>query len=304
MTSTIGSFDEQSQTSRDPQDPIPTPWESFSAIAELIYRHKVGVVVERGTPETSLGTDLAVYAAEAGIPTLLCTLRRPPHVPPLLLVDTLAHPTSSRINDRLQAQHRGKEFGFLVVEDYERMRPDEYPYVDRYDPIDDLDYEPPTPAEELLRAVQMLRTSVPSLFTTALPTTPDTSRSLLEAFPAEHPASVLTDACKPVLTLHRTDLRTVQARVDLSSTPGAQLVTLLWPTVPAMRTLAELRQSLTAYGAAGDRNRFDTELDAVALDDLEQISGIVQTYRQRVIQRTAAAILPAQATDDPDDHQG
>ncbi|MGW5003128.1 hypothetical protein ACWEP8_36360 [Streptomyces hydrogenans] len=304
MTSTIGSFDEQSQTSRDPQDPIPTPWESFSAIAELIYRHKVGVVVERGTPETSLGTDLAVYAAEAGIPTLLCTQRRPPHVPPLLLVDTHAHPTSSRINERLQAQHQGKEFGFLVVEDYERMSPDEYPYVNRYDPIDDLDYEPPTPAEELLRAVQMLRTSVPSLFTTALPTTPDTSRSLLETFPAEHPASVLTDACKPVLTLHRTDLRTVQARVDLSSTPGAQLVTLLWPTVPAMRTLAELRQSLTAYGATGDRDRFDTELDAVALDDLDQISGIVQTYRQRVIQRTAAAILPAQATDDPDDHQG
>ncbi|WP_226652353.1 hypothetical protein [Streptomyces hydrogenans] len=219
-------------------------------------------------------------------------------------MDTHAHPTSSRINERLQAQHRGKEFGFLVVEDYERMSPDEYPYVDRYDPIDDLDYEPPTPAEELLRAVQMLRTSVPSLFTTALPTTPDTSRSLLETFPAEHPASVLTDACKPVLTLHRTDLRTVQARVDLSSTPGAQLVTLLWPTVPAMRTLAELRQSLTAYGAAGDRDRFDTELDAIALDDLDQISGIVQTYRQRVIQRTAAAILPAQATDEPDDHQG
>ncbi|WP_226652599.1 hypothetical protein [Streptomyces hydrogenans] len=102
-------------------------------------------------------------------------------------MDTHAHPTSSRINERLQAQHRGKEFGFLVVEDYERMSPDEYPYVDRYDPIDDLDYEPPTPAEELLRAVQMLRTSVPSLFTTALPTTPDTSRSLLRPFPPNTP---------------------------------------------------------------------------------------------------------------------
>ncbi|GHI25604.1 hypothetical protein Shyd_69750 [Streptomyces hydrogenans] len=74
-----------------------------------------------------------------------------------------------------------------MVEDYERMSPDEYPYVDRYDPIDDLDYEPPTPAEELLRAVQMLRTSVPSLFTTALPTTPDTSRSLLRPFPPNTP---------------------------------------------------------------------------------------------------------------------
>ncbi|MEU3400697.1 hypothetical protein [Streptomyces filamentosus] len=303
MTSTIGSFDEQSQTPRDPRDPIPTPWESFSAIAELIYRHKVGVVVERGTPEASLGTDLAVYAAEAGIPTLLCTPRRPLHAPPLLLVDTHARPTTSRINERLQAPHRGREFEFLVVEDYERMSPDEYPFVDRYDPIDDLDYEPPTPAEELLRAVQMLRTKVPALFTTALSTTPDTSRSLLETFPAEHPASVLTDACKPVLTLHRTDLRTVKARVDLSSNPGGQLVTLSWPTVPAMRNLAELRQALTVYGAAGDRDRFDADLDTVPLDDLDQVSGIVQTYRQRVIQRTAAVILPAQTTDEPEDHQ-
>ncbi|GHI20506.1 hypothetical protein Shyd_18770 [Streptomyces hydrogenans] len=305
MTSTIGSFDEQSQTSRDPQDPIPTPWESFSAIAELIYRHKVGVVVERGTPETSLGTDLAVYAAEAGIPTLLCTPRRPPHVPPLLLVDTHAHPTSSRINERLQAQHRGKEFGFLVVEDYERMSPDEYPYVGTGTTRSTT--WTTNPPRRRKSCCGPSRCSGPACLPCSpplLPTTPDTSRSLLETFPAEHPASVLTDACKPVLTLHRTDLRTVQARVDLSSTPGAQLVTLLWPTVPAMRTLAELRQSLTAYGAAGDRDRFDTELDAIALDDLDQISGIVQTYRQRVIQRTAAAILPAQATDEPDDHQG
>ncbi|MFI8368492.1 hypothetical protein [Streptomyces sp. NPDC085466] len=229
MTSTIGSFDEQSRTSRDPRDPIPAPWESFSAIAELIYRHKVGVVVEHGTPEASLGTDLAVYAAEAGIPTLLYTPRRPPEVPPLLLVDTHAAPTTSRIDERLQAPHRGREFAFLVVEYYERMSPDAYPPVDRYDPIDDLDYEPPTPAGELLRSVQLLRTSVPSLFTTALPTTPDTSRSLLQTFPADHPASVLTDACKPVLTLHRTDLHTVQARVELGSNAGPQLVTLSWP---------------------------------------------------------------------------
>ncbi|MFB7103619.1 hypothetical protein [Streptomyces hydrogenans] len=235
MTSAIGPFDERSQTSRDPREPIPTPWESFSAVAELVHRRKVGVVVELGTPEASLGTDLAVHAAEVGIPTLLCAPRRPPHVPPLLMVDTDARPTASRVNAHLQAHHRGREFEFLVVEHYDRMSPDEHPYAERYDPIDDLDHEPLTPADELLRSVQLIRTSFPSLFTTALPSTPDTSRSLLQTLDIDHPASVLTDACKPVLTLHRTDLRTVQARIELSSHPGPQLVTLPWPTIPAMR---------------------------------------------------------------------
>ncbi|WP_411078313.1 hypothetical protein [Streptomyces sp. cmx-10-25] len=300
MTSTTGSFDEQFQAARDPRDPIPTPWESFSAIAELVYRRKVGVIVEHGTPEASLGTDLAIYAAEAGIPTLLCTPHRPLQVPPLLLVDTHDHPSASRINDRLQTQHRGREFEFLVVEHYERMSPEEYPFVDRYDPIDDLDYERPTAADELLQSVRRIKTSFPSLFTTALPTTPDTSRSLLQSFDIDHPAAVLTDACKPVLALQRTDLRTIQARVELSSSPGPQLVTLSWPTVPAMRTMAELRHALTVYGAPGDKERFDAELDTVTLDDLGQISSIVQVYRQQVIQKTATAILPAQHTDEQD----
>ncbi|WP_226651545.1 hypothetical protein [Streptomyces hydrogenans] len=67
--------------------------------------------------------------------------------------------------------------------------------------------------------------------------------------------------------------------------------------------MSELRQSLTAYGAAGDRDaRHRTR--RIALDDLDQISGIVQTTGNEMIQRTAAAILPGQATDEPDDHQG
>ncbi|GHF98502.1 hypothetical protein [Streptomyces hydrogenans] len=298
MTSAIGPFDERSQPSRDPREPIPTPWESFSAVAELVHRRKVGVVVELGTPEASLGTDLAVHAAEVGIPTLLCAPCRPPHVPSLLMVDTDARPTASRVNEHLQAHHRGREFEFLVVEHYDRMSPDEYPYAERYDPIDDLDHEPLTPADELLRSVQLIRTSFPSLFTTALPSTPDTSRSLLQTLDIDHPASVLTDACKPVLTLHRTDLRTVQARIELSSHPGPQLVTLPWPTIPAMRTLAELRQALTAHGAADDRVLLDADIDGVDLDDLDRIRGIVRVYRQRVIQKAATAILPSPHTDE------
>lgn len=301
MTSSAGFSDEQPQAPRDPRDPIPTPWEPFSAVAELVHRRKVGVVMEHATPEASLGTELALYAAEVGIPTLLYAPRRPPQVPSLLLVDTIAHPTASLINERLQAQHRGREFEFLVVEHYERMSPDEYPVVDQYDPLDDLDHEPPTPADELLRSVQLIRTNFPSLFTTALPAAPDTSRSLLQTFDIDHPAAVLTDACKPVLTLHRTDLRTVQARVELGSHPGPQLVTLPWPAAPNMRTLAELRRALTAYGAADERARFDAELDTVDLDDLDQFSELVQTYRQRVIQKAVTAILPPQHTDGQDE---
>ncbi|MFF8840485.1 hypothetical protein [Streptomyces sp. NPDC015130] len=51
---------------------------------------------------------------------------------------------------------------------------------------------------------------------------------------------------------------------------------------PRMRTLAELREALTAHGFAGDRQEFDAELGAVDLDDLTRVREIVQAYRHRV----------------------
>ncbi len=53
--------------------------------------------------------------------------------------------------------------------------------------------------------------------------------------------------------------------------------------VPPMRTLAELREALTAYGFAGDRQELDLELGAVGLDDLTKVREIVQSYRHRVL---------------------
>ncbi|MFF6844629.1 hypothetical protein ACFY8X_38565 [Streptomyces tanashiensis] len=53
--------------------------------------------------------------------------------------------------------------------------------------------------------------------------------------------------------------------------------------VPPMRTLAELREALIAYGFAGDRQEFDAELGAVDLDDLTRVREIVQAYRHRVL---------------------
>ncbi|MEU2250610.1 hypothetical protein [Streptomyces sp. NPDC019224] len=301
-TDDAGIFDEQPRTSRDPRDPIPSPWESFSAIAELVHRRKVGVIAEHGTSEASLGTDLAVYAAQAGIPTLLCSARRPPQAPPLLRVDTRAHPTPAHINDLLRTPHRGRELGFLVIESYERLRSDEQPAPDRYDPVDDLDYEPPTAAEQLLRSVQLILPGFPSLFTTLVPSPPDPTRPSMESFGIDHPASVLTDACKPVLMLRRTDPHAVQARIELGSHPGPQLVTIPWPAQPAMRTLHELRHALSLYGAAEDRARFDADISAVDLDDLDQLSDIVRTYRQRV-KRQASMTLPAQQSDEPARHE-
>lgn len=70
--------------------------------------------------------------------------------------------------------------------------------------------------------------------------------------------------------------------------------------VPSMRTLAELREALTAYGFPGDRQQFETELGAVDLDDLTRVREITQAYRHRVLLRCDANAVAAIArtTDD------
>ncbi|MEU6949514.1 hypothetical protein ABZ957_30415 [Streptomyces sp. NPDC046316] len=308
MTSFFDSFDRQPDVSREErEDPIPTPWSSFTPIAELVYRRKVGVVAEQGTAEASLGKDVAVHAANLGIPTLLYTPHPPSEVPRLLMVDPIAHPTTDRINVALDRQHRGRTLEFVVIERYERLRPRESYIPDQYDPIDDLDYEPPTEGDELLRAVQEIRNNVPLLLTT-LTTNTDPSRRLIQVLDLHHPAVVLTDACKPVITLHRTSPQTVQARIELGPYPGDQLVTLGWPTavladtndIPPMRTLAEIRHALSTHGAPGDRARFDAEIDAIDLDDHTRVREITQAYRQRIELRNdteAASAAPREETE-------
>ncbi|MFE5710609.1 hypothetical protein ACFQ7J_07260 [Streptomyces sp. NPDC056501] len=71
-------------------------------------------------------------------------------------------------------------------------------------------------------------------------------------------------------------------------------------SVPPMRTLAELREALAAYGFPGDRKEFDAELGAVDLDDLTRVREITQAYRHRVLLRrdANATAAIARTTDD------
>ncbi|MEV5880618.1 hypothetical protein AB0L75_41895 [Streptomyces sp. NPDC052101] len=55
--------------------------------------------------------------------------------------------------------------------------------------------------------------------------------------------------------------------------------------VPQMRTLAELRVALKAWGFQGDADAFERELADTDLDDLTRVREIVQAYRHRVLLR-------------------
>ncbi|MET9568500.1 hypothetical protein ABZY34_05030 [Streptomyces virginiae] len=52
---------------------IPIPWPDRTDLAELNFRHKVGIIAQRGSREAKVGRDIAVHAAKAGVPTLLYT---------------------------------------------------------------------------------------------------------------------------------------------------------------------------------------------------------------------------------------
>ncbi|MFJ7416559.1 hypothetical protein ACIQWZ_38040 [Streptomyces sp. NPDC098077] len=55
--------------------------------------------------------------------------------------------------------------------------------------------------------------------------------------------------------------------------------------VPPMRTLAELRTALRAWGIPGDADKFEKELADTDLDDLTRVREITQAYRHRVLLR-------------------
>ncbi|MET9673108.1 hypothetical protein ABZY68_08430 [Streptomyces sp. NPDC006482] len=219
---------------RDERVPIPTPWEPFTAVADLVFRRKVGIVAQRGTAEAAVGRDVAVHAAEQGIPTLLYTARPPASSPGLLTVDGIPHPTARHVMERVAHPPRGRRLGLVVIERYERLRPRERYIPDQYDPvddpIDDLDHEPPTEADELLWSLREIAITVPLLLTTTVARRPDVSRTVDQWLDVSHPAVVLTEICKPVITLHRTSGRTVDARLALGAHgPQGQRVALEWP---------------------------------------------------------------------------
>ncbi|MGW1656622.1 hypothetical protein [Streptomyces atratus] len=213
----------------DERVPVPTPWEDLTAAVDLTFRHKAGIVAGHGTAEASIGQDIAVHAAEQGLPVLLYTTRPPADVPPLLAVDQKAHPTSDHVKDRIAHPSRGRKPQLVVIEDYQRLRPRERYIPDQYDPIDDPDNHPLSDAEELLWTIREILIDVPLLLTTTITQKPDTSRPLDKWLRPSHPAVVLTDICKPVLLLHRTNQHTVEARLEGGPYgPAGLLTTLNW----------------------------------------------------------------------------
>lgn len=84
------------------RDLIPTPWPGLTELAELTYRHRVGIIAQRGSREAKVGRDVAVHAAKAGVPTVLYTGYPPTTVPPLLVVDDAASPTPEQVAGRIQ----------------------------------------------------------------------------------------------------------------------------------------------------------------------------------------------------------
>ncbi|CUM43471.1 hypothetical protein H4W23_03310 [Streptomyces gardneri] len=66
-------------------------------------------------------------------------------------------------------------------------------------------------------------------------------------------------------------------------------------SVPPMRTLAELREALAAYGSPGDRKEFGAELGTVEVDDVTRVREITQAYRHRILLRRDANAAAASA---------
>ncbi|MFB7918842.1 hypothetical protein [Streptomyces sp. NPDC056061] len=214
----------------DERVPIPTPWQCLTAAVDLTFRHRVGIIARHGTAEASVGRDIAVHAAEQGLPVLLCTSRPPAEVPRPLFVDSTAHPTSGHVKDRVAHPPRGRRPRLVVIEDYQRMRPRERCIPDQYDPIDDPDDLPLSDAEELLWTIREILIGVPLLLTTTIAHEPDTARPLDHWLRPSHPAVVLTEICKPVLLLHRTTRQNVEARLQGGAYgPSGLLTDLDWP---------------------------------------------------------------------------
>lgn len=91
MSETIDDVHEEAET-------VPTPWPDLTPLADLSFRHKVGIVAQRGSREAKVGRDVAVHAARAGIPVVLFTGYPPAARPASLFIDQTPTPTAAHIN--------------------------------------------------------------------------------------------------------------------------------------------------------------------------------------------------------------
>ncbi|WP_392838739.1 hypothetical protein [Streptomyces sp. LN500] len=216
------------------RDPIPTPWPELTEFAELIYRHKVGIVAQRGSREAKVGRDVAVHAARAGIPTVLYTGYPPDAHSEWLVVDETPNPTAVMVNARARDLVNGQKPRFIVIERYERLSPEPQPAAGLDDPgdepVDDPENGPPSWADKLVWSVRDIRVDIPILLTTVVDPEPDTSRRMAQWLHIDHPAMVMTDVCRPTLVVRRTGPETVEVRmeVDADEYRAGQVSELAW----------------------------------------------------------------------------
>ncbi|WP_406415720.1 hypothetical protein [Streptomyces sp. NBC_00842] len=200
------------------QEPIPTPWPELTELAELNYRHKVGIIAQRGSREAKVGRDTAVHAARAGIPTVLYTGYPPDTQSEWLAVDETPNPTAALVNAKAEDLVNGQKPRLIIIERYERLSPEPQPAANLDDPADE-PIDDPEPlaswADQLIWSVRDIRIDIPLLLTTVVTPEPDMSRRMSEWLHIDHPAMVMTDVCKPTLLVRRTGPEAVEARIEV-----------------------------------------------------------------------------------------
>ncbi|MFK8851338.1 hypothetical protein [Streptomyces sp. Ac-502] len=210
---------------------VPTPWPDLTSLADLSFRHKVGIVAQRGSREAKVGRDVAVHAARAGIPVVLFTGYPPATRPASLFIDMTPAPTAAHINVSAERLISGRKPRLIVIERYERLSQDA-PEPQWDDAPDDPGDDPASESwgDRLMWTVRDIRVEIPTLFTTVVDPVPDLARPLFKWLDVDHPAMVMTDVCKPILVVARTGPGVVEARLEVDPLEfrTGSLFTLEW----------------------------------------------------------------------------
>ncbi|QRX96380.1 hypothetical protein [Streptomyces noursei] len=214
---------------------MPTPWPDLTQLAELNFRHKVGIIAQRGTREAKVGRDVAVHAAHTGLPVVLFTGYPPSTQPETLVVKEIPAPTDSHVNAAAKIHIGGRTPRLIVIERYERLtREPHEPYSDPMRDLIDEVSEEESWGDRLMWTVRNIRVNIPVLLTTVVDEVPDLARPLGRWLPIDHPANVMTDVCKPTIVLARSGAESVEARleVDPHAYRSGERSTLAWKPLP------------------------------------------------------------------------
>ncbi|SHN32799.1 hypothetical protein [Streptomyces yunnanensis] len=236
VDSSGASVAEQLRRQRDEASTLmPTPWPDLTQLAELNFRHKVGIIAQRGTREAKVGRDVAVHAANTGLPVVLFTGYPPSTQPKTLVVKEIPDPTDSHVNAAAKIHIEGQTPRLIVIERYERLtREPHEPYSEpMHDLIDEVSEEESW-GDRLMWTVRNIRVNIPVLLTTVVDEVPDLARPLGRWLHIDHPANVMTDVCKPTIVLARSGSESVEARleVDPHEYRSGERSTLAWKPLP------------------------------------------------------------------------